>query len=498
MPFPVRGNESPSVPAEPELRRLALALALGFAFIYLAFLPPGIYSLDGNSMLAVAESLVTRHSISVPSSALGAVGPDGRTYSAWYPLLSFLAVPFVAVAVPVSRSFHVPLHYMAAVFASVLPALFTAATVGLVALLAVQLGSTLEGARRAALTFGLGTIAMVYARTFYADPLLSLLVTGALCLTLTRSPRKILLAALLALLAVLAKPAGILLGPLLCLYLFFRKARHSVSILPLVGTGIGLFCYFGYNMLRFGNLFDFGRPNVFSLTLIPRGFLGQLFSPGGGIIWYCPPTIMAILGFSKAAKTRIIESFLIAFVFGAFLMLHSAVPYWEGGWAWGPRYLLPALPAVMALTALIEAKPARLLVALGFVGFLLNAPTLISYYERYYAEAAEQGSPHTTLLWSPARAPLLHIWGAAGRVIADARKNDVREMFHEAGAPSTTIASSRALRVVAVWWWVLPVVHIPRLVGALASMAMVLCGTWIIFRVKLTHARQFAESQSRS
>ena len=48
------------------VRRLAWGLALGTGLIYLAFLPPGIYSLDANSMLAVAESVVARHNLTVP------------------------------------------------------------------------------------------------------------------------------------------------------------------------------------------------------------------------------------------------------------------------------------------------------------------------------------------------------------------------------------------------------------------------------------------------
>jgi hypothetical protein len=482
--FPEK-EECGTSPGDRAVRRLVWGLGFGFALIYLAFLPPGIYSIDGNSMLGVAESLVTQHSIGVPPG-LGVAGPDGKIYSTWYPLLSFLAVPLVAVAAPISRSFHVPLHYVAAVFASVLPALFTAATVGLVALIAVQLGGTLAGARRAALAFGLGTMAIVYARTFYADPLLSLLLAGAICLTFTRAPLKVLLASVLAILAVLAKPTGILLGPLLCLYLLLKKAPVWVSLLPLAGSGVGLLCYLAYNVARFGNPLNFGPPNPFSLALVPAGLAGLLFSPGGGIIWYCPPAVMALLGFSKAVKARMIEAFLVASVFGAFLVLHSAVPYWEGGWSWGPRYLLPALPGIMALTGLLEGKAARIVLALSLVGFLVAAPTLVSYYERYYAEEGERGIQHGVLLWSPAHAPLLHAWGAAGRVIGDARNNDVRELFRQAGVPSTTIASSRALRVVAVWWWVLPIVHIPRLIGALLSLAMVLCGAWSIFHVKLS------------
>ena len=499
VPFPAKTSESPSVSDEGDSRRLAWALTFGFALIYLAFLPPGIYSVDGNSMLAVAESLVTRHSIAVPSSVSGTAGPDGRIYSMWYPLLSFLAVPLVAAAVPISRSFHVPLHYVAAVFACVLPALFMAATVGLVARIAVRLGSTLQGARRAAVVFGLGTVATVYARAFYAEPLLSVLVAAAVSLTFTQVSSKVLVAGFLALLAVLAKPTGILLSPVLCLYLFLKRAPVRVAMLPLAGSVLGLFCYFLYNFARFGNPLNFGPAYAFSIHWLPQGLAGQLVSPGRGIIWYCPAAIIAVPCLSKVAKARRMEALLIVALFVAFLGLHSSVPYWHGGWAWGPRYLLPVLPGLMALTGLLEGKGARVLLVLGFAGFLVNAPTLVSYYERYYAEAVEQGIPDSTLLWSPAHAPALHAWGAASHVIAVARKNDVTEMFHEAGTPSTTIASSRALRVLAVWWWVLPVVHVPRLVGALVSMVMVLCGAWIIFRVRLpAHAGQFADSQSRS
>jgi hypothetical protein len=85
---------SPHSMNNSSVRRLAWRLALGTGLIYLAFLPPGIYSIDGNSMLAVAESIVTRHNLTVPTG-LGIPGRDGQTYSSWYPLQSLLSVPAV-------------------------------------------------------------------------------------------------------------------------------------------------------------------------------------------------------------------------------------------------------------------------------------------------------------------------------------------------------------------------------------------------------------------
>jgi hypothetical protein len=466
-----------------DARRLAWALALGTSLIYLAFLPPGIYAIDGNSILAVAESIVTQHNLTVPAG-LGIPGRNGQIYSSWYPLQSVLAVPFVMTASFAARLLHAPLHFVAAALVGVLPVLFTAATVALVALISLQLGSSLQAARRASLCFAAGTIAMVYARTFYADPLLSLLIAAGIYLVFVRTNRTIRLAALVALLAVLAKPTGIFVAPALSAYLFLKKTPVRLSLIPALGGSLGLLLYFVYNFFRFSNPLTFGQPWVFSLSALPQGVAGLLFSPGRGIIWYSPAVLLAIPAIRKAWKKKPTEALLIAGLFLGFLGLHSLYENWHGGWSWGPRYLLPTLPGLMALTGLLEGRMAKALLYLSFLGFLVNAPTLISFYERYYAEANEQGITDSQLYWSAVHAPLLHAWGAASREIADARNQDVRELFHHRSTPSETIASSRALRIVAVWWWVLPIVHIPRFVGFACSLAMVVCGCWLLLRVR--------------
>lgn len=78
-------------------------------------------------MLAVAESIVAHHSLTVPAG-LGIPGRGGEMYSAYYPLQSFLAAPFVGAAELAARLLHVPFHFIAAAFAGVLPALYTAAS----------------------------------------------------------------------------------------------------------------------------------------------------------------------------------------------------------------------------------------------------------------------------------------------------------------------------------------------------------------------------------
>jgi Glycosyltransferase family 87 len=451
-------------------------LALGIFLIYLALLPPGIYSIDGNSMLAVADSLVVRHNMTVPTE-LGTIGRNGQNYSNWYPLQSFLAVPFVFVGVLSSHALHLPLHYMEALFALILPALETAGTVSFVYLIAQTMGSSPLGAWLAAVAYAFGTIAMVTARDFFADPLLALLIAGSLYLIFTNN---ILLAAVLSGLAVLAKPTGMLVAPILSVYLLTKRQSWQ-SVIPAIGSGMGLACYCAYNFYRFGNPLTFGHSwSYFSLSFIPQGIAGLLVSPGAGLIWFCPCAALAVVAFRRTAMRP--EALVIIATFTAFVVLHS---FWSaslGGWDWGPRLLLPTLPGVVALTGVLGGKWQKALSVLVVAGFLTTAPTLVSFYERYYAEANENGvSPHD-LTWLPSDSPLVHIWPAAIRQIHDASKQDVRELFDERGAPSTTIASSRALRIVAVWWWMLPIAHLPRLVGLAVSLLLIMVGAWLIVR----------------
>ena len=463
----------------------AILITLGLTLFFIALVPPGIYSVDGNAMLAVSESLVTHRGFTVPES-LGVPGVGGRIYSHWYPLLSVLATPFVYAALLASQVIGLPFHYVAAVFSLPLVGALTAATAGMVALLTHRMGGNSRGAWLAAVSFCFGTIALAYGRTFYAEALLSFLTVSALYCSFGLSRTDILLGAGFAGLALLAKPTGILIGPILVAYLVAKRVPILTSILPLAGTAIGFVLYAAFNVIRFGHPLNFGVSSPFQASYFFPGVVGFLVSPGYGLLWYCPPVVLAIFGFRKALKDRKFEALTIAAVFAAFLFLHSCLPYWYASWSWGPRYLVPTVPGLCALAGLLEGNLRKGLIVLTLLGFVVNAPTTFCFYERYYAELLEQHIPlDDSLVWSFRYAPSLHEWPAALRQVRDAQRSDVREIFAQRGAPSQTITSSRALRVVALWWWVLPVAHIPRWIGAVCSFAMVSWGCWLVFRARL-------------
>lgn len=454
----------------------AAPLALGAFMVYLAFLAPTNYAIDGNSMLALARSIAQRSDMAV-EPGLGMVGGDGRTYSSWYPLQSVLAAPLVAAGTAVAVWFRLPPPFVETMIALLIPALCTALTLPLIARVGVLLGGTPRGAWTAAVVYGFGTIALVYARTFFAEPLLALLVTAAACLAMQQRARG--WTACLCALSVLAKPTGILVGPILSAYLLARTRRVGEAAPPVLGSAIGLAIYGAYNYARFGNPFTFGHPWEFSLGNVPTGALGLLFSPGFGLLWFCPWMAVAIVGARRAARQKPLETAAVLGLLLAFIGLHACWRIWSGGWSWGPRLLLPALPCAMAATATVTGRLRTALVGSGIVTCLLTLPTLGVFYERVFAEAGERGFSADQIAWTPVESPLILLWPAARRQLDEALAVDVPTLVAQEGVARTPL-TARAMRIVTLWWWFLPVAGVPRAAGAAAAAALAGCGACLV------------------
>jgi hypothetical protein len=428
-------------------------------------------------MLAVSVSLSTNGSFAVPPW-FGILGRNGHYYSGWYPLLSIVALPFVGPGLLIARLFHLPANFVAGVCALTLSPLLVAGTSYLTALLAYRLGASAKNALIAALGFAFGTISLVYAREFFAEPLLALLTVWAIFLEVGGTRHERNGASVLAALAVLAKPSGIVVGPLLVAHSAVKTHSLRTALAPLCGTSVGLVLYCAYNVARFSHVFAFGQPNDFSLAHLPAGLSGLLLSPGRGLFWYCP-IVISLVGLGWSALRRV-DTLLIFGVFGAYLGLYSLWGDWAGGWCWGPRLLMPALPGLLALTGLLGASWRRLVAILILLGFVVNAPTLVSAYDRIYWERAVAGVPPASQ-WSLPEAPLVRIWGATYREISDARHTDVKDLVRTVENPNREKGSWRVVRTVAVWWWMLPAAGIPRALGVFISVTLCLIGISLIF-----------------
>ncbi|MEM8780230.1 MAG: hypothetical protein AAGF26_15435 [Cyanobacteria bacterium P01_G01_bin.49] len=468
---------------------MSLALMVGTGLIYLAFLKPGIWGIDGTEMFWVSHSLVTKGSFAIPPSpGTGVVGRGGEIFAMRYPLISILATPFVAMGLLLGELFNVPSRYAASVCALLLSVILTAITAGLVALIALRLGSRKQGAYLAALAFAFGTIALVYSREFFAEPVLAFITALMLYWAMDNDYREHAGASILAGLSIVAKPAGIILGPIFSFYFLLKKYPWRTIIGPSLGTAGGVLLFLCYNYLRFESFFSSGQDSDrFQLMGMPERLFGMILSPGtgGGLFWYCPPTILAIWGFRRGLRTKPLETWLVGGVFLAYWGLHA---FWAfRGWNWGPRFLVPVLPGLLALTALIPKKRWNLLIGLGLLGLFFNAPSLISYYQRYFAELESKNIRYLLEvldLWgNPLISPLFNGWSAAFNQLGDAFTYNVQDVLNNVGSPpkAGNLVSSDLLRIVAVWWWVLPAAGIPIWIGFLIALLMVILGIWILY-----------------
>ncbi|MCB9914364.1 MAG: hypothetical protein H6828_04320 [Planctomycetes bacterium] len=129
--------------------------------------------------------------------------------------------------------------------------------------------------------------------------------------------------------------------------------------LVLAGLAPQLAClalWLAANHLRFGAPLDSGygealRGGLFGGDPL-RAAAGLLVSPGKGLVWYAPGLVLLWSGARRArgAGRRGIGTFVLLCALAVFLPA-ALLMGWHGGWTYGPRYLLPALPLLWCLAA---------------------------------------------------------------------------------------------------------------------------------------------------
>ena len=352
-----------------------LALFFFLSCIYLVTYSARFNSSDGLAMFATAESLVRRGAwdadqIRWMGLQQGIFGSDGHLYVRKGVGMSLLVSPLVWLG------WAIPGWGMAST-ALIFNALVTAATGALLLNYLCRLGYQFQVALAAALIFGLATPAWPYAKSFFSDPLAGLCLLAAalalLCFHQARRAPYAFAAGLALAVAVSVRYANVVLIPLYGLllvgYLITSPLAENVAdsqasatgllsrnwqawvafLAPLVVAGLAM-AY--HNFARYGDPLNSGYlPEESFSGIWWQGIAGLLISPGRGLFLYAPVLLIALPAAPIFFRQHRPEAILAGAIIVAHVLLYGKWFMWHGGYAWGPRFLVPTLPFFVILMA---------------------------------------------------------------------------------------------------------------------------------------------------
>jgi hypothetical protein len=248
-----------------------------------------------------------------------------------------------------------------------------------------------------------------YGTVAFGEALAAAVVVTAVAAALLRA-RPPLIGALVAL-ACLTKetnPAFVFVLTAICIIAVtdtrHEKRRRLVAVG--VGTALGVAANAGFNVFRFGTIRNTiylqGYERVPNSAVAARAFAALWVAPNGGIVWFSPVAIGLLALVTVAALRHIRTSprgrrFATAAVAALFVVQVAALSTWYSpfGWdTWGPRLLLPLLPAMVLAAVALGAGDAtstlvRLLTSRAFW------PIVVATVLAGLPQAAVLYHPHT-------------------------------------------------------------------------------------------------------
>ena len=250
-----------------------------------------------------------------------------------------------------------------------------------------------------AIIYAFGTMTWVYAKSFFSDPLIALLLLSAFYSLLsyrhTQREAWLWISGASLGLASLVKPGSLINVPVLSVYLILvaRTESRVVFLRRLfafaIPLAIGVAGMMAYNWWRFETPLDTGYRNIGWTFPFLKGLYGLVASPGKGYLFYNPIIIGALLGVPLFWRRHKPEFWVITGVVAVNLGFLAKYDYWHGGGCWGPRLLLPITPfLILPLGSLIEKIPKKsslnfLLAVLIALSIVVQIPGAAVNYVRF-------------------------------------------------------------------------------------------------------------------
>jgi hypothetical protein len=383
--------------------RAALWLFCALFFFFALTSSGRVRVIDEVMPLYQAESLVERGNTAVPQAVLanrfyGKFDGSGRPRAPYAPGQAAAAVPwYLAGRWGLARLPGVPagardvVHDFAAVLSS---ASYAALAAALAFLIFLRGGLAPQRALFATALFAFATPLWAYSAYFFSETLAAALLVGAAAVLFCRAPanemrsgaaedtRALLLGGLLLGLAVWVRPTHIIAAPVYLAALATGGAIRSGppgarsetsrvfnwrgALMAGGVVGVCVAAMLARNAWIFGSAFEFGYPeaaeggkrlNTFETPLLV-GLFGFLFSPGKAVLLFAPGGVVALGGLRRLREENPRLAMVAAGVPLVYLLFFAKYTQWEGGYCFGPRYLVPAIAVLCLATGAGLARAA--------------------------------------------------------------------------------------------------------------------------------------------
>ncbi|MGQ9793021.1 MAG: hypothetical protein ACUVSF_05005 [Anaerolineae bacterium] len=391
---------------------------------------PRFHSSDGLAMFSVAESVVRRGVLHIDQIRWmglqqGTFGLDDRLYSRKGIGMSLLLVPLVWLGRNIPG-------WGSATSALLFNSVVTAASAVFLLLIARQLGYSERKALVAGLVFGLATLAWPYAKMCFSEPLAGLCLLIAFWATLRFAESgKATFAALVGFamaLAVATRYANIIFVPFFAAFLVYKAWQRAIPpcwnaptlwraagafALPLVIAAAFLAAY---NIARYSNPLDTGylAEERFDGNWV-QGIAGLLVSPGRGLFLYAPVLLLALPAAPAFWRCHRLTAGLAWTIVLGHVLLYGKWFMWHGGYAWGPRFMLPTVPfLVLGLLPVITWAQRSMrwrcaLATLAVISVAIQVLGLSVHFELFQTRLLDTGLPlfAPVTFFNPRYSPLI-------------------------------------------------------------------------------------------
>jgi len=380
--------------------------------------------------LSVPQTLAIRQPVVVDGKVVGTQsvffgkeGRDGKPYAPYGPLAAVLAVPHHLLGRAVAAVARVPrvpraqgLAWVILVGGITLLSSATAAALAVAGFYraALALAASPSTALLFALMLGGATVLWPYSATMYSEAWQAAALVWAAALLfearLGPAPRaRVIAAALLLTVAGLTKITALVFAPAFVIAVWFdrslaERARREVALALVMGIGLAVAIHIGWNDFRFGRPFEFGYDwaetipvlpaRTFAPIDVPRGLAVLLLSPGKSLFVWAPVLVLAVAGARRLWQREPAVALGIALVTSVGLLFYAAYLFPEGGYAHGPRNLVPILPLMLLPAVALDEAPWRrpVLAACAALGLAMALLALsVSYLEDQAMTAAVNG-----------------------------------------------------------------------------------------------------------